>query len=58
MLLAEMLALRTIVVNLGFDLASGEAVTPERMRELIAKADGEKLDKAQARYRALPGGER
>jgi hypothetical protein len=40
-LLAEVLALRTIVVNLVYELASGEAVSAERMGELIGKADGE-----------------
>ena len=41
-LLAEILALRTILLNLFYDLANGEPMTAERMQELIAKADGEK----------------
>jgi hypothetical protein len=40
------LALRTILINTIYDLASGEGMTPERMRE-IAKAG--KLDKALER---------
>ena len=57
-LLAEVLALRTIVVNLVYALASGEAVSAERMGELIGKADGEKLDKALARLQTVAGGGR
>jgi hypothetical protein len=37
-LLSEVLALRTILINIVYDLASGKGTTPERMRELIAKA--------------------
>ncbi len=45
-LLGEVLALRTILLNLFYDLANGEAMTADRMQELIAKADGEKREKA------------
>ena len=51
-LLAEMLALRTILLNLFYDLANGENVTATRMQELIAKADGEKREKALARLKS------
>ncbi len=44
-LLAEGLALRTILLNLFYDLANGENVTATRMQELIAKADGKKKRK-------------
>lgn len=47
--LEEVLALRTILLNLGYGLARGEAMTPERMRELIGRADGEKEKKAAER---------
>ena len=50
-LLAEVIALRTIVLNLVYDLANGGEVSPERMQELIAKADGEKREKALERLR-------
>jgi hypothetical protein len=50
-LLAEVLALRTILLNLFYDLANGEAITPDRMQELIAKADGEKREKASSRLK-------
>ena len=53
-LLAVVLALRTILLNLFYDLANGETVTATRMQELIAKADGEKRAKATARLKSQP----
>ena len=43
--LSEVLALRTILINTIYDQGNG-GMTPERMRELIAKADAGKLEKA------------
>lgn len=40
--LGEVRALRAIVLNLFYDLASREPVTVERMREIIARADARK----------------
>jgi hypothetical protein len=51
-LLAEVLALRTILLNLHFHLCSGTAVTAETMQQLIERADQEKHDKAEARLTA------
>jgi hypothetical protein len=34
-----LLTARTILINLIYDLAAGHAIEPERMRELIARAD-------------------
>ena len=48
-LLGEVLALRTILLNLMFSLTNGKAVTPEAMRELIEKADGDKSRRAMER---------
>lgn len=48
-LLAEVLGLRTILLNLFFRLANGEPVTADEMHGLIERADGDKLKKAQAR---------
>ena len=48
-LMAEIVALRTIVLNLHFALASGEKVTPETMQRLIERADHDKVGKAQER---------
>ena len=52
LLLAELLAVRAIVVNLQFALASGEPPTVEAMQRLIDRADREKLGKAQERLDA------
>lgn len=47
--LAELLALRTILLNLHFNVCSGVPVTAESMQRLIERADQEKLQQAQAR---------
>ena len=52
-LLGEVLALRTILLNLMFSLTNGKAVTPEAMRQLIEKADGDKARKAMERLTAV-----
>jgi hypothetical protein len=52
-LLGEVLALRTILLNLMFSLTNGKAVTPEAMRELIERADGDKTRKAMERLTAV-----
>jgi hypothetical protein len=48
-LLAEVLALRTIVLTVQFALGAGETLTPDVMQRLIDRADAEKLRKAQER---------
>src|SRR6187431_1687019 len=45
-LLAEVLALRTIVLNVQFSLASGEPLTTETMHRLMARADQDKVQTA------------
>jgi hypothetical protein len=40
--LAEVRALRAIVLNLFFDQANGEEITVERMKEIIARADAKR----------------
>jgi hypothetical protein len=52
-LLGEVLALRTILMNLLFSISNGKAVTPEAMRELIEKADGDKSRRAMERLTAI-----
>jgi hypothetical protein len=59
-LLSEVLALRTIVINTVYDLANqsliaagADGMTPERMKELISKADAGKLDKALERLKEI-----
>ena len=45
-LLAEVVALRMILLNLHFALASGEPLTAEMMHGLIERADEEKIRRA------------
>ena len=46
--LAELLALRAILLNLHFHMCSGTPVTAETMQRLIERADREKHKKAMA----------
>ena len=46
--LAEVRALRAIVLNLFFDLAKGEEITVESVKEIIAKADAKKADNTKS----------
>jgi uncharacterized protein (DUF1778 family) len=46
-LLAEVLGLRTILLNLLFAIAKGEPMTAEQMQELIQQADGKKAERAR-----------
>ena len=52
--LAEVLALRTIVLNLQFAVASGEPPTTDAMKRLIERADDEKQRRAFERLTAPP----
>ena len=40
--LGEVLALRAIVLDLFYELAAGEQITVERMKEIIGRADAKK----------------
>ena len=53
-LLAEVLALRTIVLNLQFAVTSGEPPTADAMKRLIDRADDEKHRRAFERLTAPP----
>ena len=53
--LAELLALRTILLNLHFHLTSGTPVTAETMQRLIERADQDKRQQAQARFAEVDG---
>jgi hypothetical protein len=57
-LLAEVLALRTIVLNVVFALASGETPTADAMKRLIERADDEKVRKTLERLAAAARGPR
>lgn len=47
--MAELVALRTILLNVLFRQANGEALTAEQMQQLIERADADKLKKALER---------
>ena len=51
---AEVVALRTIILNLHFALAAGETLTTETMQRLIERADQDKVHKAYERLAAAP----
>jgi hypothetical protein len=57
-LMAELVALRAILLNVLFKLANGEKPTEEEMQRLIDRADSDKLKKARERLAqaAGPGG--
>lgn len=49
---AEIVALRTIVLNLQFAFIRGEALSAEDVQKLIDRADHDKVRKARARLAA------
>ena len=53
-LLQETMALRTILLNLLFSLASGERITADKMQAWITRADAEKSAKASNLLSAAP----
>jgi len=56
-LLAELLALRAILLNLHFAICSGDPVTSEVMHRLIERADQDKTQRAHdCLASATPGG--
>jgi hypothetical protein len=57
-LLAEVMALRTILLNALFKLAQGAVLTTEELDQLIERADGERFERAQERLAEVPTGGR
>jgi hypothetical protein len=53
--LAEVLALWTILLNLHFAVAKGETITAENMQAMIDRADAIKMRKAAERLKTKPG---
>jgi hypothetical protein len=51
--LAELLALRTILLNLHFHLSSGTPLTADTMQRLIERADQDKRQQAEVRLAAI-----
>lgn len=54
--LAELIALRTILLNAFYKLAQGEHLTADEMQRLIERADQDKFRKAQERLAAAATG--
>jgi hypothetical protein len=55
--LAEVLALRTILLNIHFAVSQGRTLTAEEMQQLIERVDQNKLSKARQRLaEAATGG--
>jgi hypothetical protein len=54
--LAEVLALRTILLNVHFAVSQGQTLTTEDMQQLIERADRSKLSKAQQRLAEAASG--
>lgn len=50
--LGEILALRSLFLNLHFRAAKGEAIPESEMRGLIERADGSKVERARERMAA------
>jgi hypothetical protein len=57
-LLAEVMAVRTILLNALFKLAQGAVLTTEELDQLIERADGERFERAQERFAEVPTGGR
>jgi hypothetical protein len=49
-ILAEVLALRTILLNIHFAISQGQTLTADEMQQLIERADRDKLSKARQRF--------
>jgi hypothetical protein len=49
-LMAELVALRAILLNALFKLAKGQPLTAQEMQGLIDRADSDKLKKARERF--------
>jgi hypothetical protein len=52
-LLAEFLAVRTILLNLHLAAATGDTPTAEAIKRLIERADADKLRRAQERFASV-----
>jgi hypothetical protein len=48
-ILAELIALRTILLNMHYAVSTGKTLTPDAMQQVIARADEDKLRKAHER---------
>ena len=55
--MAEVVALRTILLNVMFKQSNGERLTAEEMQRLVDRADSDKLRKARERLLKAQGSE-
>jgi len=55
-LMAEVVSMRTILLNVLFRQANDETLTAEQMQELIQRADADKLKKALERLQHASNG--
>jgi hypothetical protein len=55
-LLAEVLALRTILLNVHFTISSGRALSVEDMQQLIERADQDKVERSHECLAAITQG--
>ena len=53
--LAEILALRTVLLNIHFAVSQGQTLDAVEMKKLIARADHDKLGKARERFADAAG---
>jgi hypothetical protein len=53
-LMAELVALRAILLNVLFKQANGQTLTVEEMQRLIDRADSDKLKRARGRLAQAP----
>ena len=51
--MAELVALRTILLNVLYKQVNGKGMTEEEMRQLIERADADKLKKAVERLKQV-----
>ncbi len=54
--LGEVLALRTILLNIHFAVSQGQTLTAEEMKQLIERADQNKLSRARERLAEIATG--
>jgi hypothetical protein len=54
--LAELLGLRTILLNLLFTVAKGEVISAEQMQAVIERADAGKMERARKLLATSPAG--
>ena len=57
LILAEVMALRTIVLNLQYCVCAGEPITRETIQQLIDRADRDKVARAQTRLATAAAGD-